>query len=151
VLKNYDDAINSMRFLVYFIPLIISSGGNSGSQAASLIIRSLAVKEIEGYQWRKIFAREFAMSLALGVVLGAVGYVRAITWGQSHTVGLTIFLSLVGVVSFGATLGAMFPLLLQSLKFDPAVSSSPFIASIVDVVGLIILMEVAISVAMMFG
>ncbi len=150
-LKYFDDAIMNMRFLVYFVPLIISSGGNSGSQAASLIIRGLAVKEMTLLDWRKVFSREIGMGLILGIILGILGYIRAITWDQDHLVSIIIFLSLVSIVTIGAVVGSMLPFLIKSLKMDPAVSSSPFIASIVDVLGILIYFSVAVTIMRLFG
>ncbi len=145
-MRHYDDAIASMRYLVYFVPLIISSGGNSGSQAASLIIRGLAVREMMLRDWRRIFGREIMMGLGLGSILGLLGLLRALTWGQGPQVGIIVALSLVCVVIFGAVVGAMLPFLFKRLNLDPAVSSSPFIASLVDLFGIVIFFEIAVFV-----
>lgn len=143
-LRHYDDAIASMRFLVYFVPLVISSGGNSGSQAASLVIRGLAVKEMEMKDWFKVFWRETRTGLVLGLILGLIGFFRAYTWDGHILVAFIVGLSLIGVVVFGCVAGAMMPFMIRSFKMDPAVSSSPFIASLVDVSGIMIYFNVAI-------
>jgi magnesium transporter len=142
-LHKYDDAIASMRYLVYFVPLIISSGGNSGSQAASLVIRGLAVNEMRPEDFGRVFRREALAGLALGVILGIIGFIRATTWGQSPMVGLSVGITLVIVVLFGGILGAMMPFVMKSFRLDPAVSSSPFIASLSDVAGILIYFQVA--------
>lgn len=143
VLRNFDAAISQWRFLVYFVPLIVSSGGNSGSQAASLVIRGLAVKEMELKDWRRILTRELLMGLSLGTILGALGYFRALSWGNTPATGLVVLLSLIGCVVFGAVAGSMLPMIIKSAKFDPAVSSSPLIASVVDVCGIWIFFQIA--------
>ena len=150
-MHHYDGAIQSMRYLVYFLPLIISSGGNSGSQAASLIIRGLAVREMRLADWLKILKRELVMGFSLGLILGLLGFVRAVTWGEGVRVGLIILISLIGVVTLGAVVGSMLPFLLKRLNLDPAVSSSPFIASLVDLFGIVIFFEVALFFAKYFG
>jgi magnesium transporter len=139
--------------LALFIPLIISSGGNSGSQATSLIIRALALKEIRLGDWWKVFMRELASGLVLGLGLGIIGMVRIMIWnglgwqsyeGHAYLVGLTVCFSLVGVVLFGTLTGSMLPFVLRRLGFDPATSSAPFVATLVDVTGLCIYFGVAL-------
>lgn len=142
-MKNYEEAISSMKFLIYFVPLIIASGGNSGTQAASLIIRGLAIREMELPDWWRVFRREVVTGLSLGLLLGMLGFFRVITWGEDLQVAWVIFFSLIGVVTFGATIGSMMPFLLKRIGIDPAISSSPFIACIVDCVGIIIYFSVA--------
>ena len=135
-----------------FMPLIISSGGNSGSQAAPLIIRSLALGDVTLRDWWRVFLRELAAGFALGLVLAAVGCVRIFTWQQlgwwdygTHylLIMMAVSCSLVGVVLFGSLVGAMLPFLLRRFGFDPAVSSAPFVATLVDVTGLVIYFSVA--------
>lgn len=142
-LKHYDEAIASMRYLVYFVPLIISSGGNSGSQAASLVIRGLAVNEMRPSDFMRVFRREAVAGIFLGIILGAIGYMRAVAWGQSHWVAASVGMTLVVVVAFGGILGSMLPFGMKALRLDPAVSSSPFIASISDVAGIVIYFAIA--------
>lgn len=143
-LKAYDEKIAAFGFIIYFLPLIISSGGNSGTQAASLVIRGIAIREMAVTDWFRVFKRELVMGLGLGFVLGGMGFVRALTWNYPFVVGLVVFTTLVLVVILGAVLGSMLPFLFQSLKLDPAVSSSPFIACLVDLFGILIFINVAI-------
>lgn len=142
-LKHYDEAIASMRYLVYFVPLIISSGGNSGSQAASLVIRGLAVNEMKPKDFGRVFRREVVAGLFLGLILGVIGFLRAVAWGQSTWVAAAVGLTLVAVVAFGGMLGAMMPFAMKACRLDPAVSSSPFIASLSDVAGIVIYFGIA--------
>jgi magnesium transporter len=142
----FEDELKKAAVLMLFIPLIISSGGNSGSQAATLIIRAIALAEVSLEEWWKVMKREFASGLVLGLILGLIGFLRVVLWSSFSDVygphyilvGTTIGLTLVGVVMFGALCGSMLPLILKRLGFDPAVSSAPFIATLVDVMGLII-------------
>ena len=132
--------------LAFFIPLIISSGGNTGSQASSLIIRALALGELGIREWWKIFNRELRVGLLLGVILGMVGFLCVATWqAAAHffgpdwlIIGLAVGLSLIGVVLWGNLIGSLFPIFLKRIGLDPAVSSAPFVATFVDVTGLII-------------
>ncbi len=137
--------------LALFIPLIISSGGNSGSQATTLVIRAMALGEIRLRDWWRVIRRELAAGVTLGTILGVIGISRILLW---HTlrgtygphylvVALTIGCSLVGVVMFGTTAGSMLPFLLRRCGLDPASASAPFVATLVDVTGLIIYFSVA--------
>jgi len=145
VIAHYEKELNKVTFLAFFIPLILSSGGNSGSQAATLVIRAMAVGEIELNDWWKVLRRELLSGLSLGAILGVIGValvgVREIMAGGDgghfwHLVGSTIGLSLVGVVSLGTLAGSMFPFILKRLGADPAASSTPFVATFLDVAGL---------------
>ena len=132
--------------LALFVPLIISSGGNSGSQATTLVIRAMALGEVRLGDWWRVIRREIAAGLGLGLILGAIGFLRIITWERVfHTYGehyllvaSTVGVSLIGVVMWGTLSGSMLPFLLRRLGFDPASSSAPFVATLVDVSGLII-------------
>jgi magnesium transporter len=138
--------------LALFVPLIISSGGNSGSQAATLIIRALALGEVTLRDWWLVVRREFASGLMLGLILGSIGFLRIAVWSRFTDlygphwplVGLTVGLSLVGIVLWGTLSGSMLPFLLKRLGFDPAASSAPFVATLVDVTGLVIYFSVAL-------
>jgi magnesium transporter len=140
--------------LMQFVPLIISSGGNSGSQATSLIIRAMSLGEFTVREWWTVLRREIVSGLALGLILGVVGFVRIAVWQQfsgvygEHwpLVGLTVGTALVGIVLWGSLAGSMLPLLLKRLGLDPATSSAPFVATLVDVTGLIIYFTVALVV-----
>ena len=139
--------------LALFVPLIISSGGNSGSQATSLIIRSLALRELRLRDWFRVFRREVLSGVALGAMLGAIGFFRIVMWEKLHfteygshymLVALTVWMALIGVVTFGTIAGSMLPFVLRRLGFDPATSSAPFVATLVDVTGLCIYFSVAL-------
>lgn len=149
-MEHFNSTIQTMSFLVFFLPLIISSGGNSGSQAASLMIRGLAVKEVNLRDWNKVLTRELVVGLLLGIALGVLGYSRAVMGGQGHAVGIVIALSLIAVVTFGAIVGSMLPFLLKLSKLDPAVSSSPMIASIMDLTGIVLFFNVAVYILTTF-
>jgi magnesium transporter len=138
--------------LALFVPLIISSGGNSGSQAATLIIRAMAVKELSIKDWWYVMRREILSGLTLGIILGAIGFLRISIWQELHIynygehwllVAITIFFSLIGIVLWGTLCGSMIPIILKKCKQDPAASSAPFVATLVDVTGLIIYFSIA--------
>lgn len=148
---HFEGEIAKAVVLALFVPLIISSGGNSGSQASTLIIRSLALQEIRLRDWWRVFIREIQSGLALGSILGCIGLLRIVLWQQwtplygEHylLVAITVALSLVGVVLWGTISGSMLPFLLRRFGFDPASASAPFVATLVDVTGLIIYFSVA--------
>lgn len=145
VLEHYTRMHPAAIMLSWFVPLIVSSGGNSGTQSASLIIRALALGKIKPSHARKVLAREAIVGVSLGVALASVGVAAILVRDATRITGLalTIACSLIAVVTLGALLGSGIPLLLQRLGIDPAVSSTPFIASIVDVTGLILYFEIA--------
>ncbi|MEI6833454.1 MAG: magnesium transporter [bacterium] len=150
-LHYYDKAIAEMRYLVYFVPLVISSGGNSGSQASSLVIRGLAVREMELKDWWRVFGREILIGLGLGLILGVIGFIRAWTWQKNILIAMIVGVSLVGTVTFGSVVGAIMPFGIKRMKMDPAVSSSPFIASLVDVAGIVIYFSAALWMVRVLG
>jgi magnesium transporter len=137
--------------LALFVPLIISSGGNSGSQASTLIIRAMALSEVRLRDWWHVMRREVMAGLMLGGILGAIGFLRISLWSIFSNiygphwllVAMTVSVSLVGVVLWGTLSGSMLPFLLRRLGFDPAASSAPFVATLVDVTGLVIYFLVA--------
>jgi magnesium transporter len=148
----FDGEIQKAVVLALFVPLIISSGGNSGSQAATLIIRAMALKEIGLKDWWFVMRREILSGLSLGVVLGSIGLIRIAIWQNLHwydygqhwfLLAVTIFFSLIGIVMWGTLSGSMIPILLKRCKIDPATSSAPFVATLVDVTGLIIYFSIA--------
>jgi len=150
----FEDEIAKAVVLALFVPLIISSGGNSGSQASTLIIQAMAVGEITIADWWRVMRREIFSGLLLGSVLGAIGFLRIAVWhsvfpqiyGAHWTaLGLTVSITLLGVVLWGTLTGSMLPMLLKRLGADPAVSSAPFVATLVDVTGLLIYFTVAFS------
>ena len=144
---HFEDEIAKALILALFVPLIISSGGNSGSQASTLIIQAMAVGEIYISDWWRVLKREIISGILLGSVLGLLGFVRVALWHSiiPHVygphwamIGATVGFSLIGVVLWGTLTGSMLPILLKKLGADPAVSSAPFVATLVDVTGLII-------------
>ena len=143
-LRHYDPVFEAIHGASYYVPLLISTGGNSGSQSATLVIRGLSVGEIEPRHWLKILAREIVLGVMLGAFLGAIGFARVLMYhDQGVHFALTIALTLVGIVVVGCSIGSMLPLVLRRIGFDPATSSTPFIASLVDVVGIIVFVHVA--------
>lgn len=142
-LRYYDAILQAVTTLAFYVPLLISTGGNSGSQSATLIIRGLAVGEIKLKDWYRIMLRELAQGLVLGCILAAIGIMRVIMWGDGPRFAAVIGLTLIGIVVMGCVVGSMLPLALRRLGFDPATSSAPFIASLVDVFGIIIYFNIA--------
>lgn len=142
-LRHYDEVIQAVAKLSYYVPLLISTGGNSGSQSASLIIRGLAVGDIRVQDWSRVLVREFGQGLVLGLGLAAIGMVRVWMWGDGFGFMLTIGATLVAIPLMGCTVGSMLPLLLRRLGVDPATSSTPFIATLIDVMGIIVYFNLA--------
>ena len=148
----FEDQITRAVILAIFVPLIISSGGNSGSQATSLIIRAMALGEITVRDWWKIARKEFQAGLVLGSVLGIIGYTRVAVWSNFvqdygphwQMIGITLGITLTFVVMWGSLCGSLLPLLLKRMGFDPAVSSAPLVATLVDVTGLVIYFSISI-------
>jgi magnesium transporter len=152
---HFQTEISRAVVLALFIPLIISSGGNSGSQATSLIIRAMALREVQLRDWWRVAARELPAGLALGSILGIIGLLRILLWqtlgwydyGPHHVlIAQTVAMALVGVVLFGSLAGSMLPFVLRRIGFDPASASAPFVATLVDVTGLVIYFTVALLV-----
>jgi magnesium transporter len=147
----FEGAIERAVVLALFVPLIISSGGNSGSQATTLVIRAMALGELQPRDAWRVVRREIAAGLSLGVLLGTIGFLRIVVWhnitptyGEHYMlVALTIFVSLMGVVTFGTTMGSLLPFVLRRFGLDPASASAPFVATLVDVTGLLIYFSVA--------
>ena len=151
-MAHFEADIAKAVILAMFVPLIISSGGNSGSQASTLIIQAMALGEITIGDWWRVMRRELISGLMLGAVLGCIGFFRIFAWTLFSDIygphwmliGLTVGVALVGVVLWGSLAGSMLPLLLKKLGADPATSSAPFVATLVDVTGLIIYFSVAV-------
>ena len=150
---HFEHEIERAVILALFVPLIISSGGNSGSQATSLIIRAMALGEVRLRDWWRVAVRELPSGICLGVFLGIIGYCRILAWqalgwydyGPQHLlVALTVAAALIGVVTFGSLAGSMLPFALRRLGFDPASASAPFVATLVDVTGLVIYFSIAL-------
>ncbi len=154
-MQYFEEELQRAIVLGLFIPLIISSGGNSGSQATSLIIRSLALEEIRLRDWWRIFRREISFGLTLGLILGVLGMLRVVVWQKMGIAGgygehymliaLTVGIALLGVVTFGSLAGAMLPFIMKRIGFDPASASAPFVATLVDVTGLTLYFYVALA------
>jgi magnesium transporter len=143
-LRYYDPVFEAIKGASYYVPLLISTGGNSGSQSSTLIIRGMAVGEIRPKDWYRIFFRELAMGSVLGIGLGAIGFARVLMYRDQHlSFAFTVGITLVGIVITGCTIGSMLPLILKRFGIDPATSSTPFIASLVDVAGIIVFVHVA--------
>lgn len=148
----FEKEIERAVVLALFIPLIISSGGNSGSQAATLVIRAMALREIHLRDWWFVMKKELKSGMALGVILGCIGFIRILIWQKTgiydygehwFILGVTVGFALVGIVLWGTLSGSMIPFLLRGLKLDPATSSAPFVATLVDVTGLVIYFSIA--------
>ncbi|MEJ7678439.1 MAG: magnesium transporter [Segetibacter sp.] len=148
----FDKEISKAVVLALFVPLIISSGGNSGSQAATLIIRAMALRELTFRDWWYVMRRELLSGLSLGIILGSIGFIRITVWQNLHwynygahwfLLSATIFFSLIGIVMWGTLSGSMIPMVLKRCKIDPATSSAPFVATLVDVTGLVIYFSIA--------
>ena len=157
-MASYQEELAKALVLALFLPLIVSSGGNSGSQASTLMIRAMALGEVNLRDWWRVMSREVQAGLSLGLILGAIGVVRVAVWamiGEQYLhrqpygphwplVALTVGISLVGVVIWGTLSGSMLPFLLRRIGADPATSSAPFVATLVDVTGLIIYFSIAL-------
>lgn len=151
----FQDEISKAVVLALFIPLIISSGGNSGSQASSIIIRAMALGEIGFKDWWRVMSKELLSGFTLGTILGFVGFLRILIWQHLHLydygphwilMSFTVFCALIGVVMWGTLAGSMLPIVLKRLGADPAASSAPFVATLVDVTGLVIYFSVAYAI-----
>ncbi len=151
-MQYFQAEIEAATVLALFIPLIMSSGGNSGSQASTLIIQAMALGELTIADWWRVMRRELITGFMLGLILGSIGFLRIVLWQQLHIydygsywnlIGFTIFFSLMCIVLWGSLMGSMLPIILKRLKLDPATSSAPFVATLVDVTGILIYFSVA--------
>lgn len=142
-MRHYSSTLENALSLVFFIPLIISSGGNAGSQSCTIITRGLATGDISLGQTPLVSWREATMGLVMGLVLGIIGIGRALLWDSGPNIAMVVGLSLMCVVIAGTAIGAILPMVLKKMGFDPAISSSPFIASFVDVCGILIYFNIA--------
>jgi magnesium transporter len=154
-MQYFEGSIAKAVVLAMFIPLIISSGGNSGSQASTLIIQAMALGEVTIADWWRVMRRELLSGTMLGITLGIIGFLRIFVWTMIFPtlygphwilVGFTVGTALIGVVLWGSLAGSMLPLLLKKLGADPATSSAPFVATLVDVTGLIIYFSIAVMI-----
>ncbi len=153
-MQYFNDEISKVVALTFFVPLIMSSGGNSGSQASTLIIQAMALGEVTIADWWRVMRREIISGLLLGITLGIIGFFRISLWSAFSTIygphwlliAITVGLSLIGIVLWGSLAGSMLPIFLKRLGLDPATSSAPFVATLVDVTGLIIYFSIALVV-----
>ncbi|MBB6237976.1 magnesium transporter [Pedobacter sp. AK013] len=152
-MQHFEIELEKAVVLSLFIPLIMSSGGNSGSQASTLIIQAMALGEVTIAEWWRVMRRELVSGVLLGIILGTIGFIRIVTWQELHLynygphwflIATTIFFTLVGIVLWGSLIGSMMPIILKKLKLDPATSSAPFVATMVDVTGIVIYFSVAV-------
>jgi magnesium transporter len=152
-MQGFEGELEKAIVLTLFIPLIMSSGGNSGSQATSLLIRALALHQIRLRDWWRVALRELPTGIVLGGILGVIAIIRIVAWQKlglydygEHwlLVAATVGAALIGIVTFGSLAGSMLPFLLQRVGFDPATASAPFVATLVDVTGLVIYFSVAL-------
>lgn len=152
-MQHFELELQQAIVLSLFIPLIMSSGGNSGSQASTIIIQAMALGEITIAEWWRVMRREIISGLMLGAILGSIGLFRIALWQGLHIydygphwflIALTIFFTLLGIVLWGSLIGSMMPIILKRLKLDPATSSAPFVATMVDVTGIVIYFSIAV-------
>lgn len=143
VMENFSSTLRALTQLAFYIPLLISAGGNSGSQSATLIIRGLAVGDIETKDWWRVLVREFAQGLIIGLALGMVGVARAWFGGEGTAMATLIGITVVCLVTLGCVVGAMMPLVMERLGMDPATSSTPFIATLIDGLGVVVYLSLA--------
>ena len=149
VIALFDEKLAQFTVLMFFIPLIISSGGNSGSQAATLVVRAIALEEVTPADWWRVLRREVMFGITVGALLAAIGFARislgsfSVEWFR---LALAVSLSVVCVVLWGVILGSMLPFLMRAVGVDPASSSTPFVATLVDVTGLLLYFAVAIAI-----
>lgn len=148
----FEGQLSQAQVLMLFLPVIMSSGGNSGSQATTLVVRAMALGEVRLRDWLRVLGREAAMGLSLGAVLGGLGLIRILAWkglfgaygDHFFLLGLTVSISVVGVVMWGTIAGAMLPIFLRRVGLDPASASAPFVATLVDVTGIVIYFSISI-------
>ncbi|MFD0940789.1 magnesium transporter [Pedobacter boryungensis] len=154
-MQHFEIELEKAVVLSLFIPLIMSSGGNSGSQASTLIIQAMALGEVTIASWWRVMRRELISGLLLGLILGTIGFIRISVWQNLHLydygthwflIALTIFFTLIGIVLWGSLIGSMMPIIMKRLKLDPATSSAPFVATMVDVTGIVIYFSIAVLV-----
>ena len=143
-LRFYDPIFEAIKGASYYVPLLISAGGNSGSQSSTLVIRGLALGEIKLGDWWRILFREFGMGLVLGIMIAAIAMARVMMYpDQTFLFALTVGITVLFIITAGCTVGSMLPIVLKRLGIDPATSSTPFIASLVDTMGVVIYAHVA--------
>jgi len=143
VLRYFESELAAVVALSFFIPLLIGTGGNAGSQTVTTIIRSLALGEIRLRDAWKVFAREMSTGVVIGLLIGAVAFGRALLWGSSMPLAITVSISVLVICSWSTTIGSLIPIMAHRLRIDPAVLSAPLIATLVDATGLVIYFSIA--------
>ncbi len=143
VLRHFEREIAAVVALNFFVPLLIGTGGNAGSQTTATVIRSLALGEVDLRDAIKVWWHEFSAAIMLGILMGVIGFVRALTWGTSYDVALAVSVALMGVVIWATTVGSILPLLAEKFHVDPAIVSGPFMSTLVDATGLFLYLETA--------
>ena len=153
-MASYDGEINKVTALAFFVPLIMSCGGNSGGQAGTLVIRAMALNELKLSDWWRVLRREVLTSVTFGIILGIIGFMMVVIWnlithgerfGEYYLrLAATLGLSVWGVVMWGTLVGGMLPFILKRFNLDPATSSAPFVATLIDVTGLLIFFNIAL-------
>ncbi len=149
VMRHYSNTAPELKIsaLMFFVPLLIGAGGNSGSQVTTMVTRALAVGEVHPRDWFTVISREFATACLVGLTLGVAGYVRAILWGASPSLSILVAIALPSIIIWATVIGSVLPLLAKRMNVDPAVMSAPFISTFVDATGLIIYFQMAIWLA----
>jgi magnesium transporter len=142
-MKAFDAVLASIAQLAFYVPLLIAAGGNSGSQSSTLVIRALAVGQIQTKDWWRVLLREVAQGLVLGAMLAVFGVARVLFAGDGTEIAVVIALTIMGIVLMGCVVGGMMPIILHRFGIDPATSSTPFIATLVDVLGIVIYLGLA--------
>jgi magnesium transporter len=142
-MRAYNSVLAAVAELSFYVPLLISAGGNSGAQSSTLIIRGLAMGDIRTADWWRVFVRELVQGLVLGGMLAAFGFVRALLAGDGPVFAVLIAVTIIGIVIMGCVVGAMMPIFLHRLGIDPATSSTPFIATLIDVLGILLYLSLA--------
>jgi magnesium transporter len=142
-MKHFDHMLTAVTQLAFYVPLLVSAGGNSGSQSSTLVIRGLAVGDIQSRDWWRVLRREFIQGLVLGLILAALGVLRVAIAGDGTNFAVLIGFTILCIVMMGCVVGGMLPLLLNRVGLDPATSSNPFIATLVDVLGILIYLSAA--------
>jgi magnesium transporter len=142
-MKNFDRVLTAVAHLAFYVPLLVSAGGNSGSQSSTLVIRGLAVGDIKVKDWWRVLGRELAQGVVLGLLLALLGVIRVVVAGDGALFAILIAVTILSIVVMGCVVGGMLPILLHRIGIDPATSSNPFIATLVDVFGIVIYLTMA--------
>jgi magnesium transporter len=142
-LQHFERELDAVTHLAFYLPLLISAGGNSGAQSSTLVIRGIALREVTGSDWLRVLGRELFLGLTMGCVLAVFGAARALLVGDGLDFAVLVAITVVAIVTMGCVIGAMAPLLLRRFGMDPATSSTPLIASVIDVLGIVVYLLLA--------